>query len=439
VDAGRPALVCELLHAGAQDRLPGRQREEVPEVAAVFKRWNQEANKLSGEAKKLRAGEFKKLEPGGRKAKAEVERIKRELPRLEKEPAKAEAQRKLLREHEATLARFEKVQKELVALERRSRLMPEAARRLMHAEVRLLDPGKSFASVTSPLGTQSSKKLRLLGQSEEVVPAKGEDPRKAVMAWMRRPDNPYFAKAIVNRVWAHYFGRGLVHPPDNLSTFNPPSHPELLAELCDGFVKNKYDLKWLHRTILNSRTYQQSSQAGPANEVDRSNYAYFYYRRLPAEVVLDALGKATGVGEKMGMEYYHWPSEMKAVEMPYVPRNPFVVFMLTTFGQPKRNAAVQCDCERDDSASVLQVLSLANHPRLWAKIADEKGTVARVAKEAEDGKAVEELFLVALGRPPSAAEKQACAAYLAKSPTRLKGLQGVLWGLLNTREFLLQH
>ena len=116
---------------------------------------------------------------------------------------------------------------------------------------------------------------------------------------MRRPDNPFFAKAIVNRVWAHYFGRGIVDPPDHLSPLNPPTHPELLDELCQGFIKNGYDLKWLHRTILNSRTYQQSSEAPPANSAtDRANYAYFYSRRLPAEVLVDALNQATGTARR---------------------------------------------------------------------------------------------------------------------------------------------
>ena len=88
---------------------------------------------------------------------------------------------------------------------------------------------------------------------------------------MREPTNPYFAKAIVNRVWAHYFGRGIIDPPDNLSAFNPATHPELLEELCAGFIKNNYDLRWLHRTIISSRTYQQSSTPKPGSETDRTH------------------------------------------------------------------------------------------------------------------------------------------------------------------------
>src|SRR5262249_27015552 len=151
----------------------------------------------------------------------------------------------------------------------------------------------------------------------------------------------------------HYFGRGLVDPPDNLSSFNPATHPGLLKDLADGFVRNRYDLRWLHRTILASRTYQQAGAADVAT-ADRVNYAAFPLRRLPAEVLLDALNAATGTRENMDMKYYHWPEDVRAVEVPFAPRNAFVAFVLENFGRPRRNAAVQCDCERDGSASVLQ-------------------------------------------------------------------------------------
>jgi hypothetical protein len=142
----------------------------------------------------------------------------------------------------------------------------------------------------------------------------------------------------------------------------------------------------------------------------------------------------------MDMKYYHWPASMKAVEIPYPPRNAFVNHMLEQFGRPQRNSGVQCDCERDSSGSVLQVLSFANHPRVWQKIADDKGLAARIAKELpDDGARVEELFLAVLSRPPSAAECEACLKYLKDSPSPVKGLQGILWSLLNTREFVLQH
>jgi len=123
-----------------------------------------------------------------------------------------------------------------------------------------------------------------------------------------------------------------------------------------------------------------------------------------------------------------------------MPRNEFVRFALETFGKPKRNSAVQCDCERDGTASVLQVLSLANHPRVWAKLGDEKGQVARIVREIDgDEKRIEEVFLVTLGRMPKEGEREACRKYLRASESGQKGVQGLMWGLINTKEFLLQH
>ncbi len=177
-----------------------------------------------------------------------------------------------------------------------------------------------------------------------------------------------------------------------------------------------------------------------ANALDRANYAYFYLRRLPAEVLIDALSQATGVPENMDMRYFHWLPEWKTVEIPYMPRNGFVTFMLEQFGRPQRNSGVQCDCERDSNASVMQVLSFANHPRLRQKIADEKGQVAKILKDhADNERRIEEVFLCTLSRPPSASERQACLKYMRESAIPADGLRGVMWSLLNTREFLLQH
>jgi hypothetical protein len=142
----------------------------------------------------------------------------------------------------------------------------------------------------------------------------------------------------------------------------------------------------------------------------------------------------------MDMKFYHWPANWKTVEIPYPPRNAFVSFMLEQFGRPERNSAVQCDCERDSGASVLQVLSFANHPRVRQKIADDNGRVARLLKEQSDeGRRVEEVFLAVLCRPPSEEERAACLQYVRGAPSAAEGLRGVMWGLLNTREFLLQH
>jgi hypothetical protein len=397
----------------------GDNEKNFPEVAKYIKKFSDDAKVLGEQVKKQRETRGKELEAALKKARMSGSR------------SEAMAAQKAL----------EQFQKEIAVLDRRSKMLPEVGRRMMHSEIQhLARESARFATVTSPLGTQTSKQFRLLGASKPLDVPKDRDPRLLVAAWMRRPDNPWFARAIVNRVWAHYFGRGIVDPPDNLSPFNPASHPELLKELCEQFVRNGYDLKWLHRTILTSRTYQQSSQASPANAMDRSNYAYFYYRRLPAEVLLDAVNQATGTDEKMNMQYWHWPEKIKTVEVPFKPANEFVNFVLEQFGRPARNSAAQCDCERDPSVSILQVLSLANHPRVWQKITADKGQVSRIVKEIKDDSGrIDELFLCTLSRLPAAAELQACLKYVQKAESPEKGLQGVMWSLLNTREFLLQH
>jgi flagellar biosynthesis GTPase FlhF len=460
----------------------GDNAKRFPDVAAMTKAYDDEAKKLTDQVKKMRETEGKQLDADAKKAKAEATKVAQQIAQLEKqaeqltaqakakraeadklgdkkdeaEPLRKEAadleqkaeqvkqqvkeQQKLADDGKEAIARHDKFMKDMAAMDKRSKLLPEVSKRLLHAEIRHLADGKTFASVTSPIGTQTSNQFRLLGDKASIEVAVDQDPRPLVVAWMRRPDNPYFARAIVNRVWAHYFGRGIVDPPDNLSPFNPATHPELLKELSAGFVKNGYDLKWLHRTILRSRTYQQSSMASKANEADRRNYAYFYYRRLPAEVLLDMLNQATGTTEKMDMVYNNWPADMKTVEIPYAPRNSFVNFMLEHFGKPKRNSAVQCDCERDPNASVLQVLSFANHPRVLEKIADKDGMAARILKDMkEDDARIEAAFLVTLSRLPDEAERQACKKYLQTAESPAKGLEGIMWGLLNTREFLLQH
>jgi hypothetical protein len=432
----------------------GDNEKKFADVAAYTKKLSAEMKTLADQAKKLHEGKGKKLDGEAKKAKSEADKLLCEAATLEQQAAQKKDQpeeaerlrkqaadkRKQAEPLQALQAEYARFQNEIAQMERRSRYLDEVQRRLLHAEIHYLENKDVFARVTSPLGTQTSKTFRLLGEAKALDVPKGKDPRELLAEWLRRPDNPYFAKAIVNRVWAHYFGRGIVDPPDNLSSFNPPSHPELLRELCQEFIRHGYDLKWLHRVILRSRTYQQSSTASAANRRDRSNYAYFHYRRLQAEVLLDALNQTTGTTENMDMRYYHWPEQIKTIEIPYAPRNSFVTFMLEQFGKPARNAAVQCDCERDANASILQVMSFANHPRTWQKISDDKGLIARIVKEiANEDARIEEVFLSALSRLPTDAERQACLKYLRESTSPSKGLQGILWSLLNTREFLVQH
>ncbi len=335
-----------------------------------------------------------------------------------------------------------KLKEEIKIANDQAQRLDSTAKRLKGTEVRVL--GKApFASVSNTLGSQKSETLRLLGEKQpRTVPA-GHDSRTFVMDWLRRPDNPYFAKALVNRVWAHYFGRGIIDPPDHLSPFNPATHPELLAELSAEFIKQGYDLKSLHRLILNSRTYQQSAKTNATSKLDTANYASFYLRRLSAEVLVDAVNHAT-----LGKETY--PPEL------YVPAGALAVevagsvgkdqkkatlhYAFHIFGRPLRSPEVQCDCERDATVTVVQALFLANHPTIQAKIAAADGRVAKIAKEhPEAEKAIEEVYLWTVSRTPTASELQACLEFMKESPSPQRGLEEVMWGLLNTREFQLNH
>lgn len=302
------------------------------------------------------------------------------------------------------------------------------------------------ASVRNTLGTQDSRVLRLLGEKTAVEVAADKDRRLLVMEWLRRPDNHFFARAIVNRVWAHYLGRGLVDPPDNLSPLNPPSHPKLLDELCHGFIQSGYDLKWLHRTILQSRTYQQSQEAPATSANDRRNFARFYIRRLPSEVILDVLNQATGARDKFTPSWLFRDGE-RAVLVAGVMVDVFTYqqssdpFRYLIFGRQFRRPTVQCDCEQSGDVTLPQLFFLANHPEVRQKIATENGWVAQLAgnKQLEDRQRIEDLFLRALGRLPADNEMKAGLEYLKTSPNLRKGLEDVLWSLVNTREFQLNH
>jgi hypothetical protein len=465
----------------------GDNEKKFAEEAVVFKKYEEEGKQLAEEAKKLKEGPAKELSEKARQSQQDANRLKNEINRDEQQAAQRESQAserriqagalpegksdeaqrlrteagdleqqaKQLRETvaarraelaplEQTIAENEAMQQKVREMERRSRYVgDESAKRILHAQIVHLssdEAAQKFASVESPLGKQSSQQFRLLGEREPLEPSANEDPREKVVEWLRRPDNPFFAKAIVNRVWAHYFGRGLIDPPDDLSPFNPASHPALLEELTQQFIANKYDLKWLHRAILLSRTYQQSSAATAPNQDDRTNYSHFYVRRLPAEVLLDAVNQATGTRDDMDMRYYHWPEGLRTVEIPYLPRNEFVTFMIEQFGRSERNSSAQCDCQRQSEPSMLQVLSLANHPQVWRKIADPVGRVAEVIKQLEAPRErIEAIYLSTLARLPEESETQACLSYLDEAESPEIGLQGVLWSLLNTREFILQH
>jgi hypothetical protein len=336
----------------------------------------------------------------------------------------------------------DQLRKELNALKTKANQASYLANRLRATEIHTELP-QTPASMTSPLGTQKSERLRLLGQTQAVTVPAAEDPRSRVMAWMRAPDNPYFARAMVNRIWAHYFGRGIVDPPDHLSPLNPASHPELLAELADGFVKHNFDLRWVHRTILESRTYQQSMKFNATNRADTRNYARFYPRRLSAELLVDAIDQATGSTENWPPNL-RMPAGARAIELAgdveLAERNTLWGYALHIFGRPLRDLDVQCDCNRQSSATIVQTLYLANHPNVQDKISSPKGRAAQIARQfADPGQQVDEVYLWTVSRLPTSQERDACLEYLKSAGSPQKGVEGLLRTLLRTREFILNH
>jgi hypothetical protein len=260
------------------------------------------------------------------------------------------------------------------------------------------------------------------------------DARARLCDWLTAPDNPYFARTFVNRVWAHYFGVGLVMPVDSFSAANPPSNEPLLDALAKDFIEHNFDIRHLERVILSSRTYQLSSRPNATNAEDRGNYARAYARRLMAEVVVDALDAALGTIEDRGAGL---PPQCRAIEVaPNRVRNEYLATIFRTFGRPARTTT--CDCERSSEPAVPQTLFLMSDPALLKKLT--AGRLPKLlAEKKTDGEVIEELFLATLSRTPDERERTAALAHVADKKDRTKAFAGVLWALINTREFILNH
>lgn len=300
--------------------------------------------------------------------------------------------------------------------------------------------------VAETVNKRDGKPIRpaALGDSVGEIPA-GEDPRLRLANWMANPENPFFAKALVNRYWKHFFNRGLVEPEDDIRDTNPPTNPELLASLEVHFINSGFDLKELCRVITNSAAYQLSSVPNEYNEVDRQNYSRFYPKRLQAEVMLDAIDQVTGATSS----FANLPVGTRAVALPdnsYNNQSPF----LRVFGRPEATSV--CECERVQSGSLAQSLHLMNANDIKAKLADGKSIANQlVTANASDDDKVRRLYLLAFGRLPTDEEKAVAVEYLSTVPTDAndkpldagtasrENLQDLIWALMNTKEFLFNH
>lgn len=277
--------------------------------------------------------------------------------------------------------------------------------------------------------TQQVVKPRLLDGTEPIIRPL-EDRRKVLADWITSPENPWFARATVNRIWRQLMGRGLIEPVDDIRVTNPATNEALLERLADDFVKHGFDLRHLMRTVLSSATYQRSSIPKPGNAKDELNYSRYYLRRLTAEQLLDSIVQITGVPEQF-LAYY--PGIRSAnIDDPGVPS-----MFLDIYDRPKRDAA---RCERKESISLRQSMHMLVGDTLNKKLSDERGTLAQLVNGGKgDAEIVEHFYLAALARFPTAQEKEDCLTVVARAERRDKGLQNMLWALLNGSEFLYNH
>ncbi|MCA9061704.1 MAG: DUF1553 domain-containing protein, partial [Planctomycetaceae bacterium] len=269
--------------------------------------------------------------------------------------------------------------------------------------------------------------------SDPFAIANDRDPRAFLAEWMSAPENPFFAKSLVNRYWKHFFSRGIVEPEDDMRATNPPANPELLDDLSAHFVASGFDLKDLIRTICRSNTYQFSSLPNEYNAGDKQNFSRYYPRRLSAEVLYDSFHQIT----KSTQGYSGLPAGTRAMQLPDGSSGPY---FLQVFGQPKGDTA--CECERSMDANLAQSLHLLNGKEIQDKIGNGAGRAALYAADSERSHEdrIRELYRVTFSREPSADEIQVAQAYIERfkdDPKR--AYEDIVWALINTKEFQFNH
>ncbi|HSI64479.1 MAG TPA: DUF1549 and DUF1553 domain-containing protein [Candidatus Saccharimonadia bacterium] len=292
--------------------------------------------------------------------------------------------------------------------------------------------------------TRQPVKPAALGQAtQDILPDEG--PRLRLADWMSDKSNPFFAKALVNRYWKHFFKRGLVEPEDDIRDTNPPTNPELLDALAKHFTDSNFDLRALVRVITQSRTYQLSAMPNEYNAVDRQNFSHYYPKRMQAEVLLDAIDQVSGARS----DFADLPPGTRAISLPdnsYNRASPF----LKVFGRPEGTSV--CECERVQSSSLAQSLHLMNAADVKAKLATKDGRAERLSKvELSDPARIRELYLAAFARDPDEEELRIAVTHLSKprtdaagkqldaATTKRQAFEDLIWALVNTKEFLFNH
>lgn len=312
----------------------------------------------------------------------------------------------------------------------------EKAKKIEEQQKRIEQLGKELvdlrknrsAGVTQPrthqfLAPQPLDRAKIAGDSD--------DPRLALADWITSTNNPAFSGSMVNRLWKHFMSVGLVEPVDDLRASNPPSNPHLWKVLNEEFVAHNYDIKHVMRLILNSRVYQFSSETQSDNETDRRFYSHYFARRLPAEVLLDAIAEATGVPDK----FAGYPEGTRAIQMP----DPGISsYFLTLFGRSERVTA--CACERSGDVTLPQLLHLHNGEDMSKKLASNESRLAAILKAEKTPEGIaNQIFVTTLARKPSAKETETLAKALAEAEKPEEVYRDLFWAILNTKEFAFNH
>jgi hypothetical protein len=292
---------------------------------------------------------------------------------------------------------------------------------------------KSEGNVTNARNGKPAS-ARFLGAPTKL--AEGKDPLKELAQWVT--DQPLFAKSQVNRVWFHLMGRGLVDPIDDFRPTNPATHPELLDRLAKDFAAQKFDLRWLIRTVMSSRAYQLSSEPNDTNAGDEINYSHVLSRRLTAEQLLDAQHQALAVPAK----FNGYPLGLRAGQLPGVEavrlrerRRSSSDTFLALFGKPMR--LLSCECERSSETTMSQAFNLVSGPEINELLSSPDNRIQQLLEVGKSNReTVEELYWWALSRPPTQAESLEMLAMTDKAENRRKALEDISWALLNAKEFV---
>jgi hypothetical protein len=291
---------------------------------------------------------------------------------------------------------------------------------------------KPNGSVMNTRTRQTAVMKPLDGDEVKVEP--GDDPRHKLVDWMVDPKNPFFARSVVNRYWAHFFGRGIVDPLDDMRVTNPPSNPELLDALAKELIDHKFSLKHLIKVLTKSRTYQLSAMPNDYNKNDKRAYSRYYPRRMTAEVLFDAVCQVTGSPSEFAGLPKDRHSPARAIMLP---DESFRSYFLDVFGRPQRISA--CECERVTEANLAQSLHLLNSDEVQNKLSRTNGRADQLAKDKRpDAEKVSELFFWAFARPPSAEQLDLALRHVERHQKNKKvAYENIIWALINTKEFIM--